>query len=93
MSRSAVFKKDPQAIKDFTIDWREWLAATDILSTSNWTVDDTTMAVTQTTNTTGTATIWLASGTINTIVSVVNRITTAGGRQQDQTIYVKIYQE
>jgi len=82
------FVKDPNAILDYSIPWTTWLSA-DTIATSSWTVP-TGITATLTTNSTTTTTIWLSGGTVRTEYALVNRITTAGGRTQDQTIYITI---
>ena len=81
--------KDPNAILDYSIDWSDWLD-TDEISTSTWTVP-AGITKTDESNTTTIATIWLSGGTAGTTYSLLNRITTTGGRTADQTfkIYMK----
>lgn len=81
------FLKDPDAVLDYQLDWSDWLDS-DTISTSEWIVPAgiTNDSDTETTTTT---TIWLSGGTAGTIYSLVNRIVTAGGRTQDQTIKIK----
>jgi len=80
------FVKDPSAVLDYGFDWSAWLA-TDTISTSTWTVD---AGITQgtTSNTTTTTTVWLSAGTSGTTYKAANRITTAGGRTNERTLYV-----
>ena len=82
------FVKDPNAILDYSIPWTAWLAS-DTIASSTWTVP-TGITNTLATNSTTTATIWLSGGTVGTEYALVNRIVTAGGRTQDQTIYITI---
>lgn len=85
------YTHDPQSVLDYTIDWSDWLAASETISASTWTVP---VGITQTTPapsfTTTTATIWITGGTLNLSYSVVNHITTSQGRQQDQTITLAV---
>jgi len=85
---SNVFYKDPDAVKDYQIDWSTWLG-TDTIATSTWTVPaGITKASDTKTDTTTTA--WLTGGTLGTDYSLVNRITTTGLRTEDQTIVIKV---
>jgi len=82
---------DPNSVLDYTIDWTDWLAASETISASTWAVP---AGITQTTpapsfTNTGT-TIWLTGGTLLTSYSVTNHITTNQGRQQDQTITLAV---
>lgn len=88
MGSSNRFNKDPDAVLDFGIPWADWLAGDTIL-TSTWLVP-TEITSTLATNTTTQTTIWLSGGTVGTEYALRNRITTAGGRTQDQTIYITI---
>lgn len=83
--------KDPQSTLDYAIDWSLWLGIDTIASVS-WTVP---AGLTQTaaTNTTTSATIWLAGGTVGTRYPVVCRVTTAAGRIDDRTIRIDCVQK
>jgi hypothetical protein len=86
------FTKDPDAVVDFGIPWAEWLGTDTISAAPNsctWLVPTGITSVLQT-NTTTAAWIWLSGGTVGTEYALCNRIVTAGGRTQDQTIYVII---
>jgi hypothetical protein len=80
------FVKDPNAVLDFVINWATWLGA-DTIVTSSWTVG-TGITKDSDSNTTTTATVWLSGGTANTKYECVNRIVTAAGRTQDQTLII-----
>jgi hypothetical protein len=83
-----IFFKDPNAVLDYQVDWATWLS-TDTIVTSTWTVP-TGITKASDTNTTTTTTIWLSGGTANTDYTLVNRITTAAGRTQDQSILITV---
>jgi hypothetical protein len=89
MTAQTHFIKDPQGIIDYTIRWTSWLPSGDTISSSNWTVPAGIVKVSEA-NTTTDAIIFLASGTVGVIYPVTNRIVTAGGRQNDQTISILI---
>lgn len=82
------FLKDPVAVLDYMIDWAAWLGG-DTIALSVWTIPS---GITQNsvTNTATTATIWLSGGTDGTVYSIVNRITTAGGRADERTITITV---
>lgn len=88
MSTIPSFSKDPDAVVDFAVDWTAWLAG-DTISSSTWTVPN---GITQASasNTPTKATIWLSGGAAQASYAVTNRIVTAGGRTQDQTILVAV---
>ena len=89
MTAETHFTKDPDAIIDYTVRWSSWLPSGDTISSSNWTVPAGIVKVSEA-NTTIDAVIFLASGTVGIIYEVTNRIITAGGRQNDQTISILI---
>lgn len=82
------FLKDPDATLDYEVDWLEWLDG-DTINTSTWLTAEG-ISEADTTNTTTAATIWLSGGSVGKVYDVVNRITTVGGRTNDQTIRVRI---
>ena len=80
--------KDPDAVKDYGINWADWLGA-DTISTSTWTVP-ATITKDSDSKTTTTTTIWLSGGAAGTVYALTNHIVTAGGRKEDQTIEVRV---
>ncbi len=76
------FWKDPDSVLDFTIDWKRWLGA-DTISTSTWTVTDITKD--SESNTTTTTTIWVSAGN-SPYGEATNTIVTVGGRTKEKTI-------
>ena len=82
----AIFEKDPLAVLDYTLDWKEWLGD-DTIATSSWTVPGGISNAGTTVSST-TTTIWLGGGTSGTSYSVYNTITTVGGRTEKRTIKI-----
>lgn len=82
------FLHDPQAVLDYKVDWTAWLGS-DTIASSTWTVP---AGITKNSDsaTTTAATIWMQGGTDGTDYTLVNHITTAGGRQEDQSIVLKV---
>ena len=80
--------KDPDEVKDYGVNWADRLDEGDTIATSVWVVP-TGITQNSASNTATTTTIWLSGGTLNTTYSLVNRITTAGGRTLDQTCKLK----
>ena len=86
----ASFKKDPDAVLDYTVDWGPWLTGiADTIATVTW-LPDAGLTVVSDSNTATTATAFVSGGTVNTIKSLTCRVTTAGGRTDDRTISLKI---
>ena len=90
MGTKSQFYKDPSAVLDYVVDWTTWLGS-DTISASAWTVPSGITQVTAT-NTTKLATIWLSGGTVGESYTLVNRITTAGGRTDDRSITITVGQ-
>lgn len=82
------YTKDPDATLDYPIDWADWLGA-DTIASSSWAADDG-ITIEDDSNSTTVATVWLSGGTPGRAYSVRNRITTAAGRINDQTLLVRI---
>jgi hypothetical protein len=87
------FIKGPNAKLDYMVDWysRGYLGA-DIIVTGTWSVPAGITKVAET-FTSGTCTIWLASGTVSNSYDLINRITTFGGRIDDRTITILVAQK
>lgn len=81
--------KDPEEVLDYDIDWTKRLAG-DTISASVFTVPEGDVVVGSSTNTTTTTKVWLSGGTLGETCEVLNHITTAGGRQMEQTVKLKI---
>lgn len=84
----ARFKKDPDAVLDYSIDWSRWLAGDSIIS-STWVVPH---GLTQVTNLFSpiTITVWISGGTVGQSYLVVGQVTTAGGRTDERTIQIDV---
>lgn len=84
------FKKDPNAVLDYTVDWGPWLTPMlDTISTATW-IPETGLTVGTTTKTATTATAYVSGGTAGQILKLTCRITTTGGRTDDRTLTLKI---
>lgn len=82
------WEKDPNATKDYTVDWTAWLDA-DTIQSSVWTVAAGLTEGTKT-NTTLIAMIWLSGGTHGKTYKVTNRITTLGGRIEERSFNIVV---
>lgn len=88
-------KKDPQAILDYGFDWTAWLATAnpdDTISASTWAVtgSDAVLTTSASTHDGQTTTVWLTAGTLGVVYKVTNHVVTAGGRQDDRTLKVRV---
>ncbi|OWK36995.1 hypothetical protein FRUB_01236 [Fimbriiglobus ruber] len=90
MNPDVVLQQTPAEILDYTIDWTTRGLGTDTIATSVWTVFPTDMsAASPAPSFTGTTTtVWLSEGTAGTYYAVTNTITTAGGREMQETFVI-----
>jgi len=88
MSLFPIFDKDPDSVLDYMVDWTAWLDG-DLISASIWEVTGT-IEIEADSETTTTATVWLSGGTAGETATATNRITTAAGRTEDQTLRFRI---
>ena len=84
--------KDPNAVLDYTVDWTAWLAeiadtiATRTIIVPSGIICDSSVI----TGANLKVTAWLSGGTVGQTYQVTYRITTAGGRTEDRSFFVKI---
>ena len=88
--------KDPEATLDYSLDWADWMPASDRIATSNWTIEtlagdlnplvevETLLA-----GLTSRTTIFLSGGSVNRNYRVTNTITTDDGRTDER--YFRIF--
>lgn len=80
------FDKDPNAVLDYTMDWKDWLGE-DAILTSTWIVP-VGISNAGVTFSSSTATIWLSGGVAGVSYSIYNQITTVGGRTEKRTFKI-----
>lgn len=88
MARRWSEPKDPQEVIDYMVDWAAPLD-NDVIATSAWTLPTGITGGLQTHSDT-TATVWLSGGTEGENYTLVNQITTAGGRTREQTCTLRV---
>lgn len=87
--------KDPKAVLDYTFDWSVWLAGisdtiSSLMGAVSFTIDSPSGAtIVSQSNTSMTATVWIAGGTSGTLATVTCQIKTVGGRTDDRLIIIK----
>lgn len=80
--------KDHDATLDYGIDWEPFLNG-DLLTGSSWAVPGGITQVTASFTTT-TTTVWLSGGTIGSIYTITNHVSTALGRIDERSIDIRI---
>lgn len=84
------FKKDPNAVLDYTVDWTPYLTpVADTISTVTWVLSSGLAKVSQS-NTMTAATAFISGGVLGNTETLTCRITTAAGRTDDRTISLRI---
>ena len=81
--------KDPSAVLDYVFDWTEWLATVETITDYTITAD-TGITVDSSTEDAGKVTVWLSGGTAGINYKVACLITTAAGRTDERTIWIKV---
>lgn len=84
--------KDPNSKLDYVFDWSEWLNGDTLVAGTTVTVPAGLTKVSETFNTT-TATVWISGGTAGATYNVSCHIVTAAGREEDQSIRLKVKQK
>ena len=87
---STVFLLDPDADLDFGFDWSDWLADTETISTSTWTITPV-VGITQHDDSKSTTVtlVWLKEIVAGVTHRVTNSIVTSDDRKDDRSFYVK----
>jgi hypothetical protein len=97
------FIKDPNAKLDYVLDWSDWLATGDTVSSAAATVSPTgglmisgtaagtfsnSASVSLTVTSSYLVTVWAKDGTAGSSYDITVRVTTASGRIDDRTITI-----
>ena len=88
MARRWTDPKDPDELLDYVIDWTDALGG-DTIAASAWTVP-VGITGTMQSNTETSATIWISGGELDQNYTLLNQITTAGGRVREQTCTLRV---
>jgi hypothetical protein len=84
------YKKDPDAVERFTIDWSDRLGAATI-STSAWSqLPLAELTVNNDSEDDTTTSVFIAGGTVDDVHVITNRITTSVGETLDQSFRLVI---
>lgn len=84
------FKKDPNAILDYSFDWGPYLTPlSDSIISVAWVVS-TGLTVVSSSSTSTSATAFISGGVVDATETLTCRVVTAAGRTDDRTISLKI---
>jgi hypothetical protein len=82
--------KDPVEVADFEVDWTDKLAG-DTIETSSFSLQTAAgLTIESEDKTANSATVWLSGGTAGQTATIVNTITTAGGRTLEEVVNLAI---
>ncbi len=81
--------KSPGERLDYTINWQAQLG-TNTITSSTWTISDTSLTTDNNTYAPMTSTIWLLGGTPNTTYTVTNTIMTSAFQTFVQAVNIKV---
>lgn len=84
--------KDPDEVLDYSLNWTKRLGDGEALLTSEWTISGPDELLVQDSDSLSSpaTTIWLSAGTLNKTYTLLNRVTTSGGRTMDQSVRLKL---
>lgn len=85
--------KDPEANKDYGLDWSALLAVGETITDSAWAVDPVGLTLGTDEITDAIVTVWLSGGTDGTSYKVVNTITTSRGLIDERTVTIKVKEQ
>lgn len=77
--------KDPNSTLDYVINWANWLAEGDTISSSTWIVPSGLLLEASAFDDTR-AVGWISGGTLGSTYTVINRIETSAGRKEDASL-------
>jgi len=82
--------KDPQAIKDYGLDWAALLAAGETITDSTWAIAPTgELTATDESILGSVAIVWLSGGVSGTAYAATNTVTTSRGMSDQRTVAIK----
>ena len=84
------FRKDPDAVLDFGLDWQEWLESADVIASSAWTVAPTGLTTFSESFDDTKTVVWCSGGLPGTTYTLSNRIATDDGRGDDRSIEIVV---
>lgn len=90
--------KDPDAIKDYNVDWSSRLLVGETITDSTWTTSDPALVIGNSglhlpTIVDGVCTCWLSGGAAGATYTVKNHITTSRGMEDDISTLIKVKEQ
>lgn len=75
----------PGAILDYGFNWSSWLQAGETIVSSTWTIDPT-LVLSSSQNVSGVTSTFVNGGTLGSVYTLINTITTSNGRVDSRTM-------
>lgn len=85
--------KDPDAVKDYAIDWSAILATGETILTSTWTVNSVDLEKESSPASLisgAICTVWLSGGVAGATYRITNHITTSRGMEDERTVVLEV---
>jgi hypothetical protein len=86
----SIYIHDPNAVLDYAVDWASWLPDGDSITSHSLAVESGDVVKDSDGIAGAVVTAWISGGTNGTDATVRYRVTTAQGRTDDRTIYLKV---
>ena len=83
------YVKDPSAVLDYYMDWAAWLQG-DAIVNSSWVATGGTVTIRDPAFIGAMTMIWVEGGAAGELVDLTNHIVTAGGREEERTLRLKV---
>lgn len=85
--------KDPDANKDYSVDWSAALATAETIEVSVWTASSPDLAIGLDDIKDAVCTVWLSGGVAGASYTVKNTITTHRGMIDERTVTIKVKEQ
>ena len=86
----SVFLKDPSAEVDFSVDWSDWLGASESITGASWSVTPTGLSLGAESAAGAVRGVMTSGGALGSVYRLTNRIVTDQGRTEDRSVTIKV---
>lgn len=86
----ATHVKDPQAIRDYQLDWSTYLNGADTISSASWSVSPSGPTIVSSSNTTTTTKARVSGGTAGAEYTLTCHVVLASGQEDDRSITIQV---
>ena len=82
--------KDPQETIDYAVDWSDFMAASETISGSTWSVSSTALSIGTVSATTLVTSAFVSGGVNGDVYRLTNKITTNQSRVAERSVMVRV---